>query len=124
MPRSVRHTLDVQTRKLHLPVVDRTPLEPPPMLLAVVALPRVVKAPSSPAWLRAIRMYSRLTLTDVRDSHGGGGHESLKLCLEWYLGWTACYYHIETVYHVFRDVYIAKRNSSSLHPHTSYCTAL
>ena len=26
------------------------------------------------------------------------------LCLEWYLGWTAYYYHIGTEYHVFRDV--------------------
>ena len=42
--RSARRTLDVQTKKHHLPVVDRTPLEPPPVVVAVVGPPRVGKS--------------------------------------------------------------------------------
>ena len=40
VPQSVRRTLEVQTKKLHLPVVDRTPLEPPLIVVAVVGPPK------------------------------------------------------------------------------------
>ena len=36
-------TLDVKEKKHHIPVVDRTPLEPPPVLIAVVGPPKVGK---------------------------------------------------------------------------------
>lgn len=39
----VHRTLDIQERKKHIPVVDRTPLEPPPILVAVVGPPKVGK---------------------------------------------------------------------------------
>ena len=37
-------TLDVQEKKHHIPVVDRTPVEPPPILIAVVGPPKVGKS--------------------------------------------------------------------------------
>ena len=61
--RSVRRTLDVQTKKLHLPVVDRTPLEPPPIVVAVVGPPKVGK---STLISSLVKNYSRQTLTDVK----------------------------------------------------------
>ena len=61
--RSVRRTLDMQTRKLHLPVVDRTPLEPPPIVVAVVGPPKVGK---STLISSLVKNYSRQTLTDVK----------------------------------------------------------
>ncbi|XP_071805249.1 ribosome biogenesis protein BMS1 homolog [Asterias amurensis] len=42
--RSVRRTLDIKTKKHHIPVVDRTPLEPPPIVIAVVGPPKVGKS--------------------------------------------------------------------------------
>ncbi|XP_038061979.1 ribosome biogenesis protein BMS1 homolog isoform X2 [Patiria miniata] len=41
---SVRRTLDIKTKKHHIPVVDRTPLEPPPIVIAVVGPPKVGKS--------------------------------------------------------------------------------
>ena len=61
--RSARRTLDVQTKKHHLPVVDRTPLEPPPVVVAVVGPPRVGK---STLISSLVKNYSRQTLTDVK----------------------------------------------------------
>ena len=42
--RSVRRSLDLKEKRHHVPVVDRTPLEPPPVLVAVVGPPRVGKS--------------------------------------------------------------------------------
>ena len=61
--RSARRTLDVQTKKHHLPVVDRTPLEPPPVVVAVVGPPKVGK---STLISSLVKNYSRQTLTDVK----------------------------------------------------------
>ncbi|CAH0768758.1 unnamed protein product [Bemisia tabaci] len=41
--RKFRRGQDVQTKKQHIPVVDRTPLEPPPILVVVVGPPKVGK---------------------------------------------------------------------------------
>nr|XP_054769172.1 ribosome biogenesis protein BMS1 homolog [Lytechinus pictus] len=41
--RKVRRTLDIKEKKHHIPVVDRTPLEPPPVVVAVVGPPKVGK---------------------------------------------------------------------------------
>lgn len=35
---------DIKSKKHHIPVVDRTPLEPPPIIVAVVGGPRVGKS--------------------------------------------------------------------------------
>ncbi|MPC27619.1 Ribosome biogenesis protein BMS1 [Portunus trituberculatus] len=35
---------DIKSKKHHIPVVDRTPLEPPPVIVAVVGGPRVGKS--------------------------------------------------------------------------------
>ncbi|XP_071482980.1 ribosome biogenesis protein BMS1 homolog [Diadema antillarum] len=43
MARKVRRTLDIKEKKHHIPVVDRTPLEPPPIVVAVVGPPKVGK---------------------------------------------------------------------------------
>ena len=56
--RSVRRTLDVQTKK-----VDLTPLEPPPIVVAVVGPPKVGK---STLISSLVKNYSRQTLTDVK----------------------------------------------------------
>uniref|UniRef100_A0A1B6KVB2 Bms1-type G domain-containing protein n=1 Tax=Graphocephala atropunctata TaxID=36148 RepID=A0A1B6KVB2_9HEMI len=42
--RRFRRTQDIQTKKQHVPVVDRTPLEPPPIMVAVVGPPKVGKS--------------------------------------------------------------------------------
>ena len=42
--RATRRTADVQSKKLHLPSVDRSPLEPPPVCVAVVGPPKVGKS--------------------------------------------------------------------------------
>ncbi|KAF7382877.1 hypothetical protein HZH66_013279 [Vespula vulgaris] len=42
--RRFRRKQDIETKKQHIPVVDRTPLEPPPILVAVVGPPKVGKS--------------------------------------------------------------------------------
>ncbi|RLU15850.1 hypothetical protein DMN91_011606 [Ooceraea biroi] len=42
--RRFRRKQDIETKKLHVPLVDRTPLEPPPILVAVVGPPKVGKS--------------------------------------------------------------------------------
>jgi len=37
-------TQDLKTKKQHIPVVDRTPLEPPPIIVGVVGPPKVGKS--------------------------------------------------------------------------------
>lgn len=41
--RAVRRTLDKKSKKQHIPSVDRTPVEPPPVCVAVVGPPKVGK---------------------------------------------------------------------------------
>ena len=40
---STCRTLDAKERKHHIPVVDRTPVEPPPLVVAIVGPPKVGK---------------------------------------------------------------------------------
>ena len=42
--RSVRRNLDRDSKRQHLPKVDRTPLEPPPVCVAIVGPPKVGKS--------------------------------------------------------------------------------
>lgn len=42
--RKFRRKQDIETKKQHIPLVDRTPLEPPPILVAVVGPPKVGKS--------------------------------------------------------------------------------
>ncbi|OAD47009.1 Ribosome biogenesis protein bms1 [Eufriesea mexicana] len=42
--RRFRRKQDIETKKQHIPLVDRTPLEPPPVLVAVVGPPKVGKS--------------------------------------------------------------------------------
>ncbi|XP_053978167.1 ribosome biogenesis protein BMS1 homolog [Hylaeus volcanicus] len=42
--RQFRRKQDIETKKQHIPLVDRTPLEPPPVLVAVVGPPKVGKS--------------------------------------------------------------------------------
>ncbi|XP_057332319.1 ribosome biogenesis protein BMS1 homolog [Microplitis mediator] len=42
--RRFRRKQDLDTKKTHIPLVDRTPLEPPPILVAVVGPPKVGKS--------------------------------------------------------------------------------
>lgn len=37
-------TQDIKTKKQHIPLVDRTPLEPPPIVIAIVGPPKVGKS--------------------------------------------------------------------------------
>lgn len=41
--RKVRRTLDIKEKKHHIPLVDRTPVEPPPLIVAIVGPPKVGK---------------------------------------------------------------------------------
>ena len=41
--KSVRRTLDIKEKRHHMPEVDRTPLEPPPILIVVAGPPKVGK---------------------------------------------------------------------------------
>lgn len=41
--RIVQRTQDLKTKKQHVPVVDRTPLEPPPIIVGIVGPPKVGK---------------------------------------------------------------------------------
>ncbi|XP_012252661.2 ribosome biogenesis protein BMS1 homolog [Athalia rosae] len=42
--RRFRRKQDIDTKKQHIPLVDRTPLEPPPVLVAIVGPPKVGKS--------------------------------------------------------------------------------
>lgn len=42
--RRFRRNQDIETKKQHIPVVDRTPVEPPPILVAIVGPPKVGKS--------------------------------------------------------------------------------
>ena len=41
--KKLHRTLDLQTKKQHIPLVDRAPVEPPPYIVAVVGPPKVGK---------------------------------------------------------------------------------
>ncbi|KAL0128358.1 hypothetical protein PUN28_003563 [Cardiocondyla obscurior] len=60
--RRFRRKQDIETKKQHIPLVDRTPLEPPPVLVAVVGPPKVGK---SLVIQCLIKSYVRQPLTNI-----------------------------------------------------------
>ena len=60
---SDKYKLDMQTKKRHLPVMDWTPLEPPPVVVVVVGPPKIGQ---STLISSLVMNYSRQTLTDVK----------------------------------------------------------
>lgn len=60
--RRFRRKQDIDTKKQHIPLVDRTPLEPPPILVAVVGPPKVGK---SLVIQCLIKSYVRQPLTEI-----------------------------------------------------------
>ncbi|KAK5648319.1 hypothetical protein RI129_003211 [Pyrocoelia pectoralis] len=61
--RKFRHKQDFETKKQHIPHVDHTPLEPPPLLVAIVGPPKVGK---STLISSLIKLFTKTTLTDVK----------------------------------------------------------
>lgn len=61
--RAVRRNLDKDSKRHHVPTVDRTPLEPPPICVAVVGPPKVGKS----TLIRClVKNYSRQTLSTIQ----------------------------------------------------------
>ncbi|XP_018580000.1 ribosome biogenesis protein BMS1 homolog [Anoplophora glabripennis] len=61
--RRFRRKQDIETKKQHIPVVDRTPIEPPPILVAVVGPPKVGK---TTLIKNLIKSYTRSPLTEIK----------------------------------------------------------
>ncbi|KAG8435026.1 hypothetical protein GDO86_013115 [Hymenochirus boettgeri] len=63
MARNFHRTQDLKTKKHHIPVVDRTPLEPPPVVVVVVGPPKVGKS----TLIRClIKNFTKQKLSEVR----------------------------------------------------------
>lgn len=60
--RQARRTLDVKSKRIQVPTVDRTPEEPPPVLVAVVGPPKVGK---STLIASLIKNFTRQNLVDA-----------------------------------------------------------
>ncbi|VTJ90432.1 ribosome biogenesis protein BMS1 homolog [Marmota monax] len=63
MARSFHRTQDLKIKKHHIPVVDRTPLEPPPIVVVVMGPPKVGKSTLIQC---LIRNFTRQKLTEIR----------------------------------------------------------
>ena len=61
--RATRRTLDKQSKKHHIPVVDRRPREPPPAVVMVAGPPRVGK---STLISSLIKNYTRQSVVDAK----------------------------------------------------------
>ena len=61
--RSTRRTLDKQTKKHHIPVVDRQPREPPPAVVMVAGPPRVGKTTLISS---LVKNYTRQNVVDAK----------------------------------------------------------
>ena len=59
--KSARRTLDIKEKRHHMPAVDRTPLEPPPILIAVAGPPKVGKTTLISG---LVKHFAHQTLTD------------------------------------------------------------
>lgn len=62
-PLVINRTQDLKTKKHHIPVVDRTPLEPPPIVVVVMGPPKVGKSTLIQC---LIRNFTRQKLTEIR----------------------------------------------------------
>ncbi|XP_056387373.1 ribosome biogenesis protein BMS1 homolog [Hyla sarda] len=63
MARNFHRTQDLKTKKHHIPVVDRTPLDPPPVVVVVVGPPKVGKS----TLIRClIKNFTKQKLTEIR----------------------------------------------------------
>ncbi|XP_006018539.1 ribosome biogenesis protein BMS1 homolog isoform X2 [Alligator sinensis] len=63
MARTFHRTQDLKTKKHHIPVVDRTPLEPPPVIVVVVGPPKVGKSTLIKC---LIKNFTRQKLVEIR----------------------------------------------------------
>jgi hypothetical protein len=54
---------DLETKKQHIPLVDRTPLEPPPIMVAIVGPPKVGKTTLLQA---LIKNFTRQNITSIQ----------------------------------------------------------
>ena len=61
--KQVHRSLDKETNKHHVPLVDRTAIEPPPVIVAVVGPPKVGK---TTLINNLIKNYTREKISDVR----------------------------------------------------------
>ncbi|KAK3932873.1 Ribosome biogenesis protein BMS1-like protein [Frankliniella fusca] len=61
--RRFRRGQDIQTKKQHIPLVDRAPLEPPPVMVAVVGPPKVGKTTLINC---LIKNFTRQPLSDIK----------------------------------------------------------
>ncbi|KAM8924173.1 ribosome biogenesis protein BMS1 homolog [Pelodytes ibericus] len=63
MAKNFHRTQDLKTKKHHIPVVDRTPLEPPPVVVVVVGPPKVGKS----TLIRClIKNFTKQKLSEIR----------------------------------------------------------
>ncbi|XP_053306247.1 ribosome biogenesis protein BMS1 homolog isoform X2 [Spea bombifrons] len=63
MAKNFHRTQDLKTKKHHIPVVDRTPLEPPPVVIVVVGPPKVGKS----TLIRClIKNFTKQKLSEIR----------------------------------------------------------
>ncbi|GFO38107.1 ribosome biogenesis protein bms1 [Plakobranchus ocellatus] len=61
--KAFRRTADIKTKKQHIPKVDRTPIEPPPIVVAIVGPPKVGKS----TLLRClVKNYTKQKLTNIQ----------------------------------------------------------
>ena len=61
--KQARRTLDLKEKKFHVPMVDRTPQEPPPFIVAVVGPPQVGKS----TLIRSlVKHYTKQNLNDPK----------------------------------------------------------
>ena len=61
--RRVRRKEDIDEKRKHLPKVDRTPVQPPPIVVAIVGPPKVGK---STLLKCLVKNFTRQTLTDIK----------------------------------------------------------
>lgn len=61
--RRFRRKQDIETKKQHVPLVDRTPIEPPPILIAVVGPPKVGK---TTLINNLIKLFTKAPLTNIK----------------------------------------------------------
>ncbi len=61
--RSVRRTLDREAKRQHVPVVDRSSLEPPPVCVAVIGPPKVGKSTLIQC---LVKNFTRQNISDIQ----------------------------------------------------------